>query len=111
MVSTLDLLPAINGISSACNPLEFCFVLIRFVGTGSLCCLFKKKMQLFTSNCLSENYPSMKKKKESGPITISEKQLNIIINYTVNCLGLRWKGVCLSLKLMYFDSAPGGNSL
>lgn len=50
-------------------------------------------------------------KKESGPITISEKQLNIIINYTVNYRGLRWKGVCLSLKLMYFDSAPGGNSL
>lgn len=73
----------------------------------------KKKRQLFTSNCLSENYPSMKKKKkkESGPITISEKQLNIIINYTVNYRGLRWKGVCLSLKLMYFDSAPGGNSL
>lgn len=111
MVSTLDLLPAITGISRACDPLEFCFVLIRFVSAGSLCCFFRKKMQLFTSNCLSENYPSMKKKKESGPITISEKQLNIIINYTVNYLGLRWKGVYLSLKLMYFDSAPGGNSL
>lgn len=108
MVSTLDLLPAITGISPE---LEFCFVLIRFVSAGSLCCFFEKKMQLFTSNCLSENYPSMKKKKESGPITISEKQLNIIINYTVNYLGLRWKGVYLSLKLMYFDSAPGGNSL
>lgn len=76
--------------------------------------LFKKKKtgrQLFTFNCLSENYPSMKRKKKVAPLPFLRIGLNIIINYTVNYLGLRWKGVCLSLKLMYFDSAPGGSSL
>lgn len=78
----------------------------------------KKGRQLFTFNCLSENYPSMKRKKRKkkereqvAPLPFLRIGLNIIINYTVNYLGLRWKGVCLSLKLMCFDSAPGGSSL
>lgn len=68
---TLNFLPSINGMFVLQSKV-FVFVLIGFVGTDSLCCFVFLKMQLFTSSCLSENYPSMTKK--SGPITISEKQ-------------------------------------
>lgn len=74
--------------------------------------LLKNKNVTFNIQLLFWELPIYEREKNKvAPLTFMRNSLNIIINYTVNYLGLRLKGVCLSLKLMYFDSTPGDSSL
>lgn len=105
----LDLLTAVRRLC-ACSPVEFYFCFNRICWLRQLCRLKKKKNVSFNIQLLFWELPIYEKKKVA-PLTFMRNRLNIIINYTVNHLGLGLKGVCLSLKLMYFDSTPGSSSL
>lgn len=101
------LLPLTESLCLQHTGVLFCFN--RICWLRQLCRL--KKNVTFNIQLLFWELPIYGKKKKVAPLTFMRNRLNIIINYTVNYLGLGLKGVCLSLKLMYFDSTPGGSLL